>query len=51
MIWMKLYLWINDFIEYPQEALDELNIDKQEEIESLFGSTQNYERFKTECFE
>lgn len=37
--------------EYPQEALDELNIDKQEEIESLFGSTKNYERFKAECFE
>lgn len=37
--------------EYPQEALDELNIDKQEEIESLFGSTENYKRFKAECFE
>lgn len=37
--------------EYPQEALDELNIDKQEEIENLFGSTKNYERFKAECFE
>lgn len=37
--------------EYPQEALDELEIKKQEEIESLFGSTKNYERFKAECFE
>lgn len=37
--------------EYPQEAFDELNINKQEEIESLFGSTKNYERFKAECFE
>lgn len=37
--------------EYPQEALDELEMDKQEKIENLFGSTKNYERFKTECFE
>lgn len=37
--------------EYPQEAFDELNINKQEEIENLFGSTKNYERFKAECFE
>lgn len=37
--------------EYPQEAFDELNINKQEEIEGLFGSTKNYERFKAECFE
>ena len=37
--------------EYPQEAFDELNIGKQEEIESLFGSIKNYERFKAECFE
>ena len=37
--------------EYPQEAIDELNIGKQEEIESLFGSIKNYEKFKAECFE
>lgn len=37
--------------EYPQEAFDELNIEKQEEIESLFGSTKNYKKFKAECFE
>ena len=37
--------------EYPQEALDELEMDKQEKFENLFGSTKNYERFKTECFE
>ena len=37
--------------EYPQEAIDELNIGKQEEIESLFGSTKNYKKFKAECFE
>lgn len=37
--------------EYPQNAIDELEMDKQEEIEGLFGSSKNYERFKTECFE
>lgn len=37
--------------EYPQEALDELEMDKQEKIENLFGSTKNYDRFKAECFE
>lgn len=37
--------------EYPQEAFDELNIEKKEEIESLFGSTKNYKKFKAECFE
>lgn len=48
---------INDFEkiiipdEYQQIAIDELKMDKQEEIESLFGSTKNYERFKAECFE
>lgn len=48
---------INDFEkiiipdEYQQIAIDELKMDKQEEIESLFGSTKNYEKFKAECFE
>lgn len=48
---------INDFEkiiipdEYPQNAIDELEMDKQEEIEGLFGSSKNYERFKAECFE
>lgn len=48
---------VNDFEkiivpdEYPQEAFDELIMEKQEKIENLFGSTKNYERFKAECFE
>ena len=48
---------INDFEkiiipdEYQQIDIDELKMDKQEEIESLFGSTKNYEKFKAECFE
>lgn len=48
---------INDFEtiivldEYPQEVIDQLEMDKQEKIENLFGSTKNYERFKAECFE
>lgn len=48
---------INDFEkiiipdEYPQNAIDELEMNKQEEIDGLFGSTKNYERFKAECFE
>ena len=48
---------INDFEkiiipdEYPQEAFDELIMEKQEKIENLFGSTKKYERFKAECFE
>lgn len=37
--------------ENPQEAIDELEMNKQEKIENLFGSTKNYERFKAECFE
>lgn len=48
---------INDFEkiiipdEYPQNAIDELEMNKQEKIEGLFGSSKNYERFKAECFE
>lgn len=48
---------VNDFEkiivpdEYPQEAFDELLMERQEKIENLFGSTKNYERFKAECFE
>lgn len=48
---------INDFEkiiipdEYQQIDIDELKMDKQEEIESLFGSIKNYEKFKAECFE
>ena len=45
---MELY---NKLDKIYNNFLDELNIDKQEEIESLFGSTKNYERFKAECFE
>ena len=37
--------------ENPQEAIDELEMNRQEKIENLFGSTKNYERFKAECFE
>lgn len=37
--------------EYPQEAFDELIMERQEKIENLFGSTKNFERFKAECFE
>ena len=37
--------------EYPQEAFDELIMERQEKIDNLFGSTKNYERFKAECFE
>lgn len=37
--------------EYPQEAFDELIMERQDKIENLFGSTKNYERFKAECFE
>lgn len=48
---------VNDFEtiivpdEYPQEVIDQLEMDKQEKIEGLFGSTKNYDRFKAECFE
>lgn len=48
---------INDFDkiivpdEYPQEAFDELLMERQEKIENLFGSSKNFERFKAECFE
>lgn len=48
---------INDFEkiiipdEYPQEAFDDLIMERQDKIENLFGSTKNYERFKAECFE
>ena len=37
--------------EYPQEAFDELIMERQEKIENLFGSSKNFERFKAECFE
>lgn len=37
--------------EYLHTAINDLEMDKQEEIDGLFGSTKKYERFKAECFE